>query len=77
MGPHLIFSKRTAAVQAAVAARPAVVLTDEEVKAQRRYLLYIEYNGSKYYGSQRQPEIPTVQAAIEEALLAVMKEVRP
>lgn len=49
----------------------------EELAARRRYMLFIEYSGDKFSGSQRQPEgIPTVQAAIEDALEEITKEVR-
>lgn len=36
-----------------------------------RYRLHIEYNGAPYRGWQRQIDVPSVQAAIEEALSAL------
>lgn len=34
----------------------------------RRYKLTIEYRGSEYSGWQRQPDVPSIQQAIEEAI---------
>ncbi|MCA9914849.1 MAG: tRNA pseudouridine(38-40) synthase TruA [Anaerolineae bacterium] len=38
----------------------------------KRYRAILAYNGSAYFGYQRQPEHPTVQAAVEEALEKVL-----
>ena len=35
-----------------------------------RYKLTIEYKGSDYAGWQRQPDVPSIQAAIETAITA-------
>ncbi|MGH1398275.1 MAG: tRNA pseudouridine(38-40) synthase TruA [Alphaproteobacteria bacterium] len=35
-----------------------------------RYALTIEYKGTEYYGWQKQPELPTIQGAIEDAIFA-------
>ena len=43
----------------------------------QRYKLTIEYNGEGYAGWQRQPDIMSVQQAIEEAITAfTQKELR-
>lgn len=33
-----------------------------------KYLIKIEYDGSKFYGFQRLNDLPTVQKSLEEAL---------
>ena len=35
---------------------------------QKRWKITIEYKGTDYYGWQRQPNVPTIQQAIEEAI---------
>lgn len=53
-------------------------LSKEERKARRRYLLFAEYVGTEFSGSQRQPDgVRTVQGAFEKALCAVTKQVGP
>ncbi|MDE7079625.1 MAG: tRNA pseudouridine(38-40) synthase TruA, partial [Clostridia bacterium] len=39
-----------------------------------RYKLTLCYDGSEYYGFQRQPNLPTVQSALEEALATRFQE---
>lgn len=39
-----------------------------------RYFIELTYNGSAYHGWQRQPNVITVQQALEEALSKLMKE---
>ena len=43
----------------------------------RRYLLCVEYVGTAFSGSQKQPDgVSTIQGAIEQALHLVTKQVR-
>ncbi|MFH5831227.1 tRNA pseudouridine(38-40) synthase TruA [Halalkalibaculum sp. DA384] len=37
-----------------------------------RYKIHVEYDGTDYYGWQRQPEGPTVEGTIEEALSQIL-----
>ena len=37
----------------------------------RRLALIVEYDGAAYAGWQRQPQTPTVQAVIEDALVSL------
>ncbi len=39
-----------------------------------RYFIELQYDGSAYYGWQRQPEQPTVQGTIEEALSKLLRQ---
>ena len=39
-----------------------------------RYCLIIEYNGSQFAGSQRQPDVNTVQSEIEKAIKQILQE---
>jgi tRNA pseudouridine38-40 synthase len=39
-----------------------------------RFALIIEYDGSSYFGWQRQPGAPTIQEAIEEALAHIVRQ---
>lgn len=39
-----------------------------------RYLLRVSYDGSKYYGFQRLPKLPSVQSELEQAISKVFKE---
>ncbi|MFW6150343.1 MAG: tRNA pseudouridine(38-40) synthase TruA [Chloroflexota bacterium] len=41
-----------------------------------RFALIIEYNGTKYYGFQWQPKVPTIQAELEKALQRLCGEQR-
>lgn len=51
-------------------------MSTEERAARRRYLMFIEYNGNDFSGSQRQREgVRTVQEACETALAEMTKEV--
>jgi len=40
----------------------------------RNIKLILEYDGTSYYGWQRQPNLPTVQEAVEESLSRLFKE---
>ncbi|RLE07678.1 tRNA pseudouridine(38-40) synthase TruA [Candidatus Aerophobetes bacterium] len=40
----------------------------------RNIKLILEYDGTRYYGWQKQPEVPTVQEAVERSLLLLLKE---
>lgn len=42
-----------------------------------RYFLYLSYNGANYSGWQTQPNAPTVQQTIEEALHTILREPCP
>lgn len=51
-------------------------MSEEEKSARRRYLMFIEYNGNDFSGSQRQRDgVRTVQEACETALAEMTKEV--
>lgn len=51
-------------------------LSEKEAAAQKRYLLFIEYNGNDFSGSQRQKKgVRTVQDACEKALETMTKQV--
>lgn len=39
-----------------------------------RYKLKVEYVGTNYFGSQRQPEVDTIQSKLEEALCTLTKQ---
>ncbi len=39
-----------------------------------RYFIYLKYDGSAYFGWQRQPSCPTVQQALEKALSTLLRE---
>ncbi|MDR8390818.1 tRNA pseudouridine(38-40) synthase TruA [Aliifodinibius sp. S!AR15-10] len=39
-----------------------------------RYKILVEYDGTDYYGWQRQPEGPTVEGEIEDALSTILRE---
>ena len=43
----------------------------------RRLALLLQYDGSAFAGSQRQPDLPTVQAALEEAIRSLTGEASP
>ena len=43
----------------------------------RRLALLLQYDGSAFAGSQRQPNLPTVQAALEEAIRSLTGEASP
>lgn len=42
-----------------------------------RYFLYLSYNGARYSGWQTQPNAPTVQQTIEEALYTILRQPCP
>lgn len=42
-----------------------------------RYFLYLSYNGARYSGWQTQPNAPTVQQTIEEALSTILRKSCP
>lgn len=42
-----------------------------------RYFLYLSYNGARYSGWQTQPNAPTVQQTIEEALGTILRQSCP
>lgn len=42
-----------------------------------RYFLYLSYNGTRYSGWQTQPNAPTVQQTIEDALATVLRQPCP
>lgn len=51
-------------------------LSAQEQAASRRYLMFLEYNGNDFSGSQRQIKgIRTVQDACEKALETMTKQV--
>ena len=39
-----------------------------------RYKLIVEYVGTDYFGSQRQPKVDTIQSKLEEALCTLIKQ---
>ena len=39
---------------------------------ERNFLLTIEYDGTGFFGWQRQPGVPTIQGTLEDALSAVL-----
>ena len=39
-----------------------------------RYFLELRYNGGAYFGWQRQPDMPTVQQTLEQALATLLRE---
>ena len=49
-------------------------MSDVEQKPVHRIALGIEYDGSKYYGWQRQNEVRSVQEKLEKALSQVANE---
>ncbi|MBJ3814435.1 tRNA pseudouridine(38-40) synthase TruA [Shimwellia pseudoproteus] len=49
-------------------------MSDQPVAPRYKIALGIEYDGSKYYGWQRQQEVPSVQEKLEKALSQVANE---
>ncbi|MDE5695449.1 MAG: tRNA pseudouridine(38-40) synthase TruA, partial [Alistipes sp.] len=39
-----------------------------------RYFLELRYNGGAYFGWQRQPDMPTVQQTLEQALATLLRQ---
>lgn len=44
------------------------------VKARRKVLLVVQYDGTDYFGFQRQPALPTIQSELEDALSRLLGE---
>lgn len=40
----------------------------------QRYFIVLQYNGTRYFGWQKQPGVPTVQAELNEKLTILLKE---
>ena len=38
-----------------------------------RYFIHLAYNGANYYGWQTQPDLPTVQLTLEQALSTLLR----
>ena len=41
-----------------------------------KYLISISYDGSKYYGFERQPKLKTIQGEIERVLKKVDRKIK-